>query len=65
MNTFNTLMMALAAAFFAALSFYLSRRCYDLQKDAAVLWDQIRRYEAWIAERTAEDEERQRVAINN
>ena len=65
MNTFNTLLMGLAAAFFAALAFYLSHRLAQAKRENDVLWDQAKRYEAYISERAADDEVRQRAAVLN
>ena len=64
-NAVNTLLMGVAAAFFAFLAFRLSSKLTKTERENEVLWEQTQRYEAYIASRAAEDEERQRTAIMN
>jgi len=65
MNTINTFAMAVVAGLFAALSLRLSRKLAEAEAQNRILWDQTGRYEAYIRERAAEDEERQRAAVLN
>lgn len=65
MNSINTLLMGLVAALFAALSFRLSRKLAEAEAQNGILWDQIQRHEAYIRDRVAEDEQRQRAAVMN
>ena len=65
MNTFNTLAMATMAMFFLGLAFYATQKAARLKADNAVLWDQVERYDAYVRERAAEDELKQRAAIRN
>jgi len=64
-NSVNTLTMATMALLFLGIAFRISQKAARLEHENEVLWDQVHRYEAYIQDRAAEDEMKQRAAVRN
>jgi hypothetical protein len=65
MNAFSTVFATAMALFFLVVAMRMSQKLTRQQHETEVLWDQVTRYEAYIAERAAEDQARERAAIMN
>lgn len=65
MTHLNALLMTGVALFFFAVTLSQAKKLARLERENEVLWDQVNRYDAYVRERAAEDEMKQRAAVMN